>query len=158
MAQKDRGIEIAYAEITAGLGPINNAISSPADMSGLQIAIPAGSLSYVVEFFGLVQINTGASWVSGNGFPQGILQLVDEGAVILGSVLIQFPATAVSQALIVPVFLKKRMPPTASAKTLKMQWGIHGTVTNKQLILFAGTGATTSNEAQPPAYLQAITR
>ena len=152
------GAEVAYAEITTGIGPLTNAISSPSDLSGLQITIPAGTPAYMVEFFAVVQINTGASWVSGNGFPQGVIQLVDEGAVILGSAIVQFPATAASQALITPCVLKRRMPATATSKTLKLQAGIHGTITNKQFSIFAGPGNLTANEGQPPAYLQAVLR
>lgn len=158
VARRYRTLEIAYAEVTAGIGPLTNAISSPSDLSGLQVTIPAGSPAYVVEFFADVQINTGASWTAGNGVPQGVLQLVDEGAVILGSAIVQFPATAASQALIIPVLLKKRMPATATAKTLKMQGGIHGTITNKQMSIFAGPGNLTANEGQPPAYIEAYAR
>jgi len=86
------------------------------------------------------------------------VQLVDEGGVILGTTSLKMVATAVSQSIIASLIIKKRMPATASAKTIKAQVGLFNVNTNMQINVFAGTGTGTTNGGQVPSYLQAYTR
>lgn len=157
-AQNAGGLEIAYAEATSNLGPFTNAITSPVDMAGLQIAIPAGTSNYMVEFFAVVQVDSKTSWTSANGQPVAGIQLVDDGGIILGTGFLRAPVTAASQVVAAEIFIKRRMAATASAKTIKAQAGLVSGTTNMEIIVFAGTGTTTTNGNFAPVYLQAYTR
>lgn len=136
------GGEIAYAEATAA---INLAVAATlTDIAGLSIGIPAGTGPYVVELWIptlQVAFTAGATAASNCGVRS---LLVDEGAIQLAHSLWKAKAQAASATDQTPgVWVKRKMPATASAKTIKAQWYL-STITNvTNATIFAGPGTST---------------
>lgn len=147
-AQNAGGLEIAYAEYTGSAIALTTSATA---IPGVQIAIPAGTGAYVVEFLGSYSATATAT----NGAAIVEVQLQDENGINLYTAYMRAQIPASGQLWNMQAPIKRRMPATATAKTLKvLHWVV---VSNATAQLNAGPGNAVDTNFGP-CFLQAYTR
>lgn len=155
--------EIAYAEITANWGmttPGALVANQFVDIPGLSIVIPAGTGTYQLEaLLPAVQISWGASATAATTADVHT-SLVDEGNVLLAQSIWRTHAPAASGSAFNNLAIRKRMPATASQKTIRVQLATSLITNVANIIIWANAGNVTPQgiNNMGPSFIQAVTR
>jgi hypothetical protein len=129
------------AEITANFAFALTA-GALQDVTGLSLAIPAGAPAYeVIADVPMVQFVFGAS---ATATTQATLRLflVDEGNVALAQSIVRINAGAASAVQWTQSQVKRKLPATASAKTVKVSGWLDSVTNITSVTLWAGAGTT----------------
>lgn len=145
IAQTPPGAEIGYAEYTAG----NISVPTTAtQISALQIAIPAGTGPYWVEFGATFQGTATAT----NGIAICFAEIRDESNVVLAVARTRAQIPVSAQVWEIPAFAKRRMAATDTAKTLSI-WHL-ATLSSATANMVTGVGTDLASPAYITAYIR----